>query len=90
MYVNHFQNDWSSKIATVEFSMNNMIKSSTGYTPFYLVMGQHSNLGYIPRNLSTNIPSAEQFFKELTKAREEAQKALGKAASEMKKYTDCK
>jgi len=90
MYVNHFQNDWSSKLAFVEFSMNNTIKSSTGYTPFFLVMGQHPNAGHIPRNLSTHVPSAEEFFKELEEAREQARKALDKAASEMKKYADRK
>lgn len=90
MYVNHFQNDWSSKVTTVEFAMNNTIKSSTGYTPFYLVMGQHPNPGNIPQNLSDHVPSAEEFFKELEQAREVARKALGKAADYMKKFADRK
>ena len=53
-------------------------------------MGQHPNPGHIPRNLSTNVPSAEQFFKDLEESREEARKALHKAANEMKKYADRK
>ena len=70
MYVNHYQNDWASKTATVEFALNNSIKSSTGYTPFYLVMGQHPNPGNIPRDLSTQSPTVEEFVKGLQQARE--------------------
>jgi hypothetical protein len=90
MYVNHLQNDWSPKIAQVEFSMNNTMKSSTGYTPFYLVLGQHPNPGYIPPNLSTKVPSAEEFFEDLKKVREIARKSLEKAATNMKKFADRK
>ena len=90
MYVNHFQNDWATKVTTVEFGLNNTVKSFTGYTPFYLVMGQHPNPGHIPRNLSNQVPSAEEFFTELTKTREVARKSLEKAADEMKKFADRK
>jgi len=90
MYVNHFQNDWASKLSFVEFASNNAIKSSTGYTPFFLVTGQHPNPGSIPRNFNSRSPSAEEFVKGLEKAREKAKEALEKAAEQMKKFADKK
>jgi deoxyuridine 5'-triphosphate nucleotidohydrolase len=88
MYVNHFQNDWSSKLSLVEFASNNAIKSSTGYTPFYLVSGQHPNPGNIPKDLSSRCPSAEEFVEGLREAREQAHLSLSKAAEQMKKFAD--
>jgi len=90
MYVNHFQNDWASKLSFVEFASNNAIKSSTGYTPFYLVIGQHPNPGSIPREISSRSPSAEEFVKGLQQAREQARLSLEKAAEQMKKFADRK
>jgi len=90
MYVNHFQNDWASKLSMVEFASNNSIKSSTGYTPFYLVLGQHPNPGNIPRDLNSRSPSAEEFVEGLRVARQAAEKALHKAAETMKRFADKK
>jgi deoxyuridine 5'-triphosphate nucleotidohydrolase len=90
MYVNYFQNDWADKLSTVEFALNNTTKSSTGYTPFYLVLGQHPNPGNIPRDLSTCPPSTEEFLEGMRIAREAAKKALEKAAESMKKFADRK
>ena len=90
MYVNHYQNDWAAKLSTIEFASNNAVKSSTGYTPFFLVNGQHPNPGTIPEDLSSKNPSTEEFIQNLKKAREEAQKALAKAAESMKKFADRK
>jgi hypothetical protein len=89
-YMNHYQNNWNSQLTTVEFAINNTIKSSTGYTPFFLVLGQHPNPGRIPRDLSTCAPTLEEFFEGLQKAREIAQKSLQKAADQMKKFADRK
>jgi hypothetical protein len=88
MYVNHHQNDWTPKLAHVEFALNNTVKRSTGYTPFYLVMGQHPNPGHIPQNTSTNIPTTQEFIEEIKKSRETARKAMEKAANDMKRFAD--
>ena len=90
MYVNHFQNDWASKTHTVEFALNNQIKSLTGYTPFYLVLGQHPNPRNIPRDLSKVALTIEDFISALQKEREIARKSLEKAAEEMKKFANRK
>jgi transposase InsO family protein len=89
-YMNHYQNNWCSQLAMVEFAMNNTIKSSTGYTPFYLVMGQHPNPGKMPRDLDNVAPTLEEFISGLTKAREIAYETLRKAAEQMKKFADRK
>jgi len=90
MYVNHFQNDWSPKIAMVEFAINDTTKSSTGHTPFQLVLGFNPNPGTIPHEIPTKIPSIEEFLEGLQKARDQAKVSLEKANEEMKKYADRK
>jgi hypothetical protein len=90
MYVNYQQNDWASKLPTIEFALNNTVKSSTGYTPFYLVLGQHPNPGNIPRDLSSCPPSTEEFLEGMKIAREAARKALEKTAENTKKFADKK
>ena len=40
-YVNSNRNDWANYIAAVEFAYNDMVHSSTGYTPFEMNYGKH-------------------------------------------------
>ena len=89
-YMNHYQNNWNPQLSMVEFALNNSIRSSTGYTPFYLVLGQHPNPGKIPRDLSTMPPTVEDFLSGLQKTREIAERSLHKAAEQMKKFADRK
>ena len=90
MYVNYFQNDWSSKLSMVEFAINDTTKSSTGHSPFQLVLGFNPNPGTIPYDISTKVPSVEEFLSGLQQAREQAQKSLEKAADSMKRFADRK
>jgi hypothetical protein len=39
--VNYNQDNWDEMLPLVEFSHNNVIHSTTGYSPFYLNTGQH-------------------------------------------------
>jgi len=38
-FANYSQDNWSDVLPLVEFSLNNSISSSTGYSPFYLFNG---------------------------------------------------
>jgi transposase InsO family protein len=89
-YVNYHQNDWTEWLAPCQFAINNTVKSSTGYTPFELNLGRHPNPGNVPHSASSEMPAVEDFIKGLAKAQENAQKALVKAADDMKKFADRK
>ena len=40
-YVNYHQDNWDQHLPLIEFAHNNVIHTSTGYSPFYLNYGQH-------------------------------------------------
>ena len=40
-YVGKWQNDWNEWLGMVEFAYNNLVHSSSGFTPFYLCYGRH-------------------------------------------------
>jgi hypothetical protein len=55
-FCSYKQNDWDQFLHIVEFGINDTRNSSTGYTPFYLLHGQH------PKNLlslSNHTPSLD-------------------------------
>jgi hypothetical protein len=40
-YIDPYQKDWDQHLTCAEFALNNHRSSSTGFTPFYMVFGQH-------------------------------------------------
>jgi hypothetical protein len=40
-FVNASQDNWDSYLVPLEFAYNSSINASTGYSPFYLMYGQH-------------------------------------------------
>ena len=70
-----------------QFTYNNKVHSSTGYSPFFFNYGQHPYKGREPRTKVTN-KSATEFKAELEEAGREAMAALKKAAEDMKRYYD--
>lgn len=87
LFVNYHQTDWSEWLATAEFSYNDKVQVSTGYSPFFLNFGQHPRKGFEPRGWAKT-ESAENFAKRLQNVRDDANSALVKAAATMKHFYD--
>jgi hypothetical protein len=68
-YIDPYQEDWDQHLTCAEFALNNHRSSSTGFTPFYMVFGQHPHTPLSLTNEvatvhSDNTPlSAEDFIK---------------------------
>ena len=68
-----------------EFSYNDKVQTSKGYSSFYLNYRQHPWKSTEPRwDVETEV--ADVFVKKMQKTREEAVAVFKKAASDMKKY----
>ena len=66
---------------------NDKMQMSTGFSPFYLNYGQHSQKSTEPQR-EVETEAADVFSKQIKKVREEAVAALEKAVSDMKRYYD--
>jgi hypothetical protein len=49
LFVNHRQTDWSEWLSCAEFSYNDKVQSSTGFSPFFVNYGRHLYKGTNPR-----------------------------------------
>ena len=55
IFVSHKQDDWSLHLAAAEFSINNLVNVSTGFSPFFLDMGFNPVYGPIPINVAPTL-----------------------------------
>ncbi|KAI0337371.1 hypothetical protein BDW22DRAFT_1339856 [Trametopsis cervina] len=65
------QTDWVDKLSIVEFALNSMVSSATGFAPFEL------NGGYLSRMITaspvTELPGVQQFATQVLENLEQAQ-----------------
>lgn len=87
IYSNHRQDNWPEWLSLAEFSYNNKVNKSTGFSPFMIVFGQDPEIGTNSRRTVRN-ESAKEFVEFITKVREETKAALTKASEDMKRYYD--
>ena len=70
VFVNHWQSNWAEWLACAEFSYNDKIQSSTGFSPFYVNYGRHLYKGMNPQ-WEAKSQSAIEFVEHIKKVREE-------------------
>jgi hypothetical protein len=87
VFVNHRQDNWATWLTTAKFMYNDHPHAATGYTPFYLVTGQHPWKGEVGQT-DSRYESVNEKLQELRKVRAEAASSLLENAERMKKAHD--
>lgn len=83
------QHDWAEWLSCAEFSINNKINSSTGYSPFFLNYGRNPTRPLLPLRASpSGVPRADDFAKQMAALTKETSAALELANSAMKRSYD--
>ena len=91
IFCNHRQTDWAEWLACAEFSLNNKINASTGYSPFFLNYGRHPTRPLLPlRSSPSSVPRADLFAKQMSDLATETKSALKLANDAMKRSYDAK
>jgi hypothetical protein len=89
-YVSPHHNDWDQHLTAVEFAYNNSVQASTGYTPFYLMYGQHPEtpltLQSIPQKGDVKDADTKAFVTRITNDLEAAKKNVLAAQERQAKY----
>ena len=75
LYINSAQDNWSSRLATAKFALNNRQSSTTGKSPFYLNYGRHPNDGKTPHQ-GGRMEAADELTMRMRTEREDAQAAM--------------
>jgi hypothetical protein len=78
VYCNFQQDDWSQLLPMVQYVHNSWPSSTTGFTPFELLMGFTPRLK-VPTTVESPLPEIEQRGEHLKQIQERAQEAIGKA-----------
>jgi hypothetical protein len=89
LFINHRQSDWAEWLSCAEFSYNDKVQSSTGFSPFYVNYGRHPYKGTNPR-WDAKSQSAIEFVEHIKKVQEETEAALKQSAETMKRNYDRK
>ena len=80
------QHDWADWLTCAEFSINNKINSSTGYSPFFLNYSQRPLLPVWKS--SSGVPKADEFTKQMAALTKETLAALNLMSASMKRSYD--
>ena len=87
------QHLWEDYLYILEFEINNSVNRSTGFTPFYLLTGQHphtpATLALDSEPPSLRVPAAtEDFLSGINAAVEAARNSIARAQQSMKEHYD--
>ncbi len=88
-YVNDTQTNWDDLLPMVEFAYNDCESAITGFTPFYLMYGEHPRsplAACLPRD--DQVPAADSFVQRVTDNLTLARQHILKAQERQKQYAD--
>jgi len=86
-FSNYKGSNWKRYLNFAEFSYNNAVQESTGFSPFFL------NYGYNPRHSpiipdQSNVPRAEEYTKDFKDLIKKLKENLSEAINSQKKFAD--
>jgi hypothetical protein len=89
IYANHQQDDWVAWLPLAQFVHNSWPSSTTGFTPFELLMGFTPTLN-IPSSVKSKLPAIEERGSFLKQLRDRAQEAIKHAQQLILKHNQKK
>lgn len=86
-FTSYQQDDWFSLLPLAEFTFNNSVSASTGFTPFYANSGRHPRFEILSPT-ETRVPAIEELLRELKRVHDQLSANLLKAQLDQKKHAD--
>ena len=86
-FVSYHQDDWVSLLPLAEFSFNNTLNASTGFTPFFLNSGFHPRFEYLTPS-EEQVPSAEDRLETIRLTHEQSKTTLTKAIEDQERFAN--
>ena len=85
-FVNYQQDDWAAYLPLAEFAHNNWKNTSTGESPFYLLMGSHPRAEW--SDTPSALPQAMRRLGQIKEIRAQAQEAMTRTQMMWVKHRD--
>src|SRR5215813_9585352 len=89
MYVNYKQDNWVDLLSVVEFSINNRVSATTGFSPFFLTYGFNPNFTtYVAKEIAN--PSATKTHSLIQQSLQKAKEYINKSHQYQTEYQNKK
>ena len=87
-FTSQSKRSWDDLLPYAEFSLNNAVNASTGYSPFYLMYGAHPRTLVTVKVPNTNLPALEQVFASRDACLADLQRLIRSAVARHQHYAD--
>ena len=87
-FTSQSQRSWDDVLSYAEFSLNNAVNASTGYSPLYLIYDAHPRTLVTVKVPQTNLPALEQVFASHNAGLVHLQRLIRSASDSQKHYAD--
>jgi hypothetical protein len=86
-FINYQQDDWFTLLSLVKFAFNNSVHTSTGFSPFYALIGYYPRWNFLAPSPS-EVPTADARIQHLQEIHSELLYNLGRAQEQQKVVDD--